>query len=217
MKKLVLATVIASIACSAAAADPKFHQAIDFASLTETSSKTIDVSGIVPQRCLLRVGQYGAVDLDKVLQNSKVAADDVSTNANDKVKIANLRAWCNYGKSLNISFDSENGGLKRDRGNQMINYTLSTDKFAQVFQTGATKSASSFDITGWDAGDKHLTNTLERIPLYIQPAKAGFATAGTYSDTITVELEAACNCSGGNGGGNGHGGGGGHHGGGRSM
>ncbi|CAM4213289.1 spore coat protein U domain-containing protein [Vibrio agarivorans] len=207
MKKLVLATVVASVACGAAA-DPKFHKAINFAALSDYDTKTIEVSGVVPQRCLLRIGKYGTVKLDEVLQNAKMSADDVSANMNEKVRIANLRAWCNYGKSLDISFSSENGGLQRDRGHQKIAYNLSTDAMASVFSTGQAQNVTAFSVNGWDAGQKHLTNTLERIPLYIQPEKAGFATAGTYSDTITVTLEAACNCGGNGGHGGGHGGGG---------
>ncbi|WP_394244662.1 spore coat protein U domain-containing protein [Vibrio astriarenae] len=211
MKKLVLATVVASIACSAAAADSKFYEVIDFAALSDYDSKTIEVSGKIPQRCLLRLGTDGAVALDDVLQKAAFSADDgMSLAANEKVKIANLRAWCNYGKSLDISFDSNFDGLKRDRGHQKIDYTLSTDS-VDVFNTGGTQRVTSFAVNNWDAGQKHLTNTLERIPLYIQPANAGFATAGTYSDTITVTLEAECNCSGGHTPGSGKPGHGGRH------
>ncbi|MET2848832.1 hypothetical protein ABXV23_19055 [Vibrio owensii] len=184
MKKLVLAAIVSSVAVGANAA-PKFHAPVNFGALTDTSSKTITIEGVIPERCLLRIGYGGSgafAQIDKLYQAS-MSSSDHKVAPNPKIQVANLRAWCNHNDGLNVKVEAS--GLENSDGD-VIHYRVFVDN-EKIFNTkNASMGDKYIDWTGI-----HMTNEIKKIPVHVRPQRSGFARSGTYSDDMTVTLTAS--------------------------
>ncbi|CAM2901702.1 hypothetical protein [Vibrio mytili] len=185
MKKLLLATAIASLSFGASAVE--FTETIDFDSLKSTDSKTIDLFGYVPERCLLRVKNNSFKD---VLKNARNVHDDIGGNAqNDPVALGDLLAWCNYGSKLKLEVKATKlVGI----GSSNLFKTIDYDVLIGGQPLGNTKDFGIFkksEVKFYNDAE-HLKNKASKRSIAIQPEDAGFAKHGKYFGKMTVSLSA---------------------------
>lgn len=157
----------------------------------KSDSAMIYMSGDIPQRCVLNMksaqgGGFvnGNISLSNMLETSKNKIGGLT-----KQKVATLRAWCNYGKSMEVSMTAtpfKSSLINNDR----INYTLQANK-TDVLDTA---SAGFFPIVSGkfnvDWSGKHQVKEIAQIPLTIKTEGAALARAGKYISVVGVKLEA---------------------------
>ncbi|WP_199458772.1 hypothetical protein [Vibrio owensii] len=183
MKKLVLAAIVSSVAFGASAA--KFNNTINFKKLEATDSKTVVLKGRVPERCLLRINDRAMPN--NILKYAKNAHGQISKASNKRVDIGHLKAWCNYGEKLKITFKArglEGKGVHND--GEIINYKIFLNG-SEVMKTTGVKTSAYKKVNN---NGVHLRNKVKKMELAVKPQGSGFAKAGKYRDVIRVHLKA---------------------------
>ncbi|MET2948403.1 hypothetical protein ABXV18_09895 [Vibrio owensii] len=183
MKKLVLAAIVSSVAFGASAA--KFNKQINFKNLEATDSKRIVLVGKVPERCLLRINNQAMPS--NILKRAKNVHKSISKADNKRIDIGHMKAWCNYGSGLELTFKAR--GLKGKSDNNdgaLINYKLYLGG-QQVFKTTGTRTPYMQEVV---FDNEHLKNKVKKLDLAVKPEGSGFALAGKYRDVIRVHLKA---------------------------
>ncbi|WP_261886830.1 hypothetical protein [Vibrio pomeroyi] len=219
MKKLMIAVAVAGVMFSVNSVASPHHggsapvgaTVITFQNLNEnmfasagaSDGAHIRMEGTIPQRCILDLqGQRqgkgkpgnGDITLTNMLDDAKNAL-----SVGNKKPVAKLRAWCNYGNSMDIDMTATpfkmitRSGLAL--GKERIDYTLqANDK--DVFDT-RNASNSMFGYTegnfkvNWSG--EHQQEKIAEVPLSIKTEGAALARAGNYRSTVYVKLQAkAC-------------------------
>ncbi|MGI9874072.1 hypothetical protein [Vibrio chagasii] len=163
------------------------------ASAGKSDKAVIYMSGDIPQRCVLNMksaqgGGFvdGHISLSNMLDTSKNKIGGVT-----KQKVATLRAWCNYGKSMEVSMTAT-PFKSRIFSNEHINYSLQANK-TEVLDTATASPgiwptvSGKFDV---DWSGKHQVKEIAQIPLTIKTEGAALARAGKYMSVVGVKLEA---------------------------
>ncbi|MEZ9697937.1 hypothetical protein AB4455_16355 [Vibrio sp. 10N.261.46.E12] len=183
MKKLIFAAIISSVAFGASA--EKFNKKINFKKLEATDSSKIVLKGKVPERCLLRINKRAMPN--NILKYAKNAHGSASKASNKRVDIGHLKAWCNYGSDLKITFRARGlEGKGTHNENEIINYKIFLNN-SEVMKTTGTRTSVSKKV---ENNGVHLKNKVKKMDLAVKPQGSGFAKAGKYRDVIRVHLKA---------------------------
>ncbi|KPL96251.1 MULTISPECIES: hypothetical protein [Vibrio] len=217
MKKLMIAVAVAGVMFSVNSfahnhgTAPVGAKVITFQNLNDnmfanagaSDGAHIRMEGTVPQRCILdlqgqRQGKGKPGNGDITLTNMLDDAKNTLSIGNKK-PVAKLRAWCNYGNSMEIDMTATpfkmitRYGLAL--GKERIDYTLAAND-KSVFDT-RNASNSPFGYTegsfkvNWSG--EHQQEKIAEVPLSITTAGAALARAGNYRSTVYVKLQAqAC-------------------------
>ncbi len=159
MKKTLLALTL-GLTSTAAFAD------FDYASGANTSSW--DIGGEIAERCVVDVSSVdGATNLDL---SSQTAQSTVGVGL-----------WCNTrGAKANATYSSSNRGVLQNDEGDTIAYTFSIDSARDL---SLTANQTVQQLTGQGTAQGHQRRTMK-----ITPMVTGQEFAGTYRDTITVQV-----------------------------
>ncbi|MGI9947867.1 hypothetical protein [Vibrio hyugaensis] len=190
MKKLLLATAVATASLSFGASAVQFNNQVDFTTLSKSDQKTIRIEGRVPKRCLLRIGKKD-VKNNVLRKANKVHSDSWENGFNNKkVLVGNLRAWCNYGSDLDFSVTAYKlRGVTKHNMGKRINYEVEIG--SEVVANTVTDHAMEKFATPLLSEGEHLVNKINKHPIYVKPEDSGFARAGKYKGRIKVSLAAS--------------------------
>ncbi|WP_412500441.1 hypothetical protein [Vibrio cyclitrophicus] len=165
---------------------------------TNTDGAHIRMEGTIPQRCVLNLksaqaGEFvnGDIHLTNMLADSKNLVSGLTASK----PIASLRAWCNYGKSMEVDMTATPFKMTRFGmaiGKERINYTLQANQ-TDIFDTSNASDGLFGHTTGnfqvkWSG--EHQKARIAEVPLSITTEGAALARAGNYRSTVYVKLQA---------------------------
>ncbi|MEZ8117010.1 MULTISPECIES: hypothetical protein [Vibrio] len=211
MKKLMIAVAVAGVMFSvngfaaSNSASPVSFQEVGFqysndalfANASNSDGAHIRMEGTIPQRCVLNLqaeGQANSVNGDIRLTGMLDDSKNTILGLTSK-PVAKLRAWCNYGKSMDVDMTATPFKMTRFGmaiGKERIDYTLQANQ-TDVFDTSNASDGLFGHTTGnfkvkWSG--KHQENKIAEIPLSITTEGAALARAGNYRSTVYVKLQA---------------------------
>ncbi len=168
-----------------------------FANAGNSDSAHIRMEGTIPQRCVLNLqaaGQTNSVNGDIRLTGMLDGSQNTILGLTSK-PVAQLRAWCNYGKSMDVDMTATPFKMTRFGmaiGKERIDYTLQANQ-TDIFDTSDASDGLFGQTTGnfkvkWTG--KHQEDKIAEIPLSITTEGAALARAGNYRSTVYVKLQA---------------------------
>ncbi|BBM66992.1 hypothetical protein VA249_36380 [Vibrio alfacsensis] len=159
MKRLASIAAVAMFSMSAqAAVDP-----------LEGNSGDIMLTGEVAKKCVLNLDKFRDQPYELSLEYPAVQSAGPS-----------IRTWCNNSTPPSISFTSKNGGLWNEEADKTIPYTAWMDGFGSLDLAGNPKVMPENEFG--QGSDYH------QRPIRYTPVVNGLEIAGTYTDTITIEI-----------------------------
>lgn len=134
----------------------------------EGNSGDIMLTGEVAKKCVLNLDKFNEQPYEVSLEYPAIQSAGPS-----------IRTWCNNSTPPSISFTSLNGGLLNEEADQTIQYTAWMDGFGSL-EFGKTKVMPE---TEFGQGSEY-----HQRPIRYTPVVNGLEVAGTYTDTITIEI-----------------------------
>ncbi len=164
MKKTILASVLALTATTAFADD------FDYSS-TATSSEW-EIGGTIAERCI--VSTYDGGERSTTLDLANASAQTT----------ASVSLWCNtHSAKAKTTYSSKNGGKMLNGDNDEIEYTIDISGTATGLDLASAQTVDQLTGHGTKVGAQ--TRSVK-----VAPKLTGREYAGTYRDTIYVEVAA---------------------------